>query len=691
MSGSPSLKGEMHEVSFGGRRLVLDVGTSTTFEVDDSGGEVLRPLRELPRAGALVVDVDAFLAHGSFQPDTLPTVSEAYVARRYTVKLALTYRCSLACHYCGRGEAASHRGVPQDMPRDVLDAAVEWGVQNFAREAPDVRFTAGVAGDAYLYPDGLNRFRERARQLGEATGKRISAGVGTTNLTLASQPHVWEQMRDDWWSVSIDGPPEVHDAMRPFADGRGSYEAIAPFAQYLAREKRCGACPVITSQQPNLTEIFLHIFDMGFRWIELRPVVASPDNPFAINPETVGAVKEGFTAWLEFMLAEDDDNRLLEYLRAMWHMDDFLGRFLLRILRHQKTLYRCQAGKNEVFVDTSGDIYPCSHLAGQPELRMGDVFSGLEEGVQRPYYEDLLVTRKPGCRDCWARYLCGGGCCAAGYLATGRIDTPAPADCELMRHLIELAMYGCARLLEERPRVVAALPEHPRTMIDPSSVVPCYAASESLATAGPTSGWESPHPIRFDRGEQMKGRIWEGPEALSGGLHLRWDSSNLYLLGDFRIRRPSAKGITALLDVYVAAPEDAVAGNLEKWWTQSVPHHRITFSPHAPRATISTESMPGEAPGIVEVPADVQLRDGRVLVRAGIPWSRLPLLQPEYGALFGINATLCPDESWDRNQCGMRWLPGSALGLLRLDRRAPRGGAQHCGPQAPGAGEPPAS
>ena len=74
----------------------------------------------------------------------------------------------------------------------------------------------------------LERVVEYANQQAAALGRSIDFSL-TTNATLLT-PAIIEFLSDNriGVTVSMDGPPELHDALRVFANGRGSYDIIAP-------------------------------------------------------------------------------------------------------------------------------------------------------------------------------------------------------------------------------------------------------------------------------------------------------------------------------------------------------------------------------------------------------------------------------------------------------------------------------
>ena len=466
-----------HQIPINNRIFVLDVGTSSVFEFDAPALEVLQALAQPLNSDATELlagngtavseafhELRGLISDGFFKPDQMPAQPMPYAGVPRELHLALTYRCTLRCRYCyAHSEAAGADDHHQlDMPQEVVEAALDWAMNSFAAQSDTLNIWTGTTGETLLQPRALEYVKEQAAKLAASSGKTITPVVHTTNFTLSDRAEIYAQFadKDNWWRVSIDGPKHIHDAIRQFPDGTGSYDKIAPMLKQLLADKeradRYKAAATITGKFPQITEIFTHLYELGFNTIILRPVRLAADHPLAINTQTIGAVKQGYSDFVEFLLSQNSE-MLLKYLKCIWHSFDYFGRLMVRVVARTRAPYRCGAGKWIAGVDTNGDIYPCGPMIGLAAAKMGNVFTGVNKAIQRLYDEDLLVNRKPGCKECWARYLCGGGCYVSAFLAHQHAETPNPWDCELMRHLLELAIYLVSRLREEHPTLLPAL------------------------------------------------------------------------------------------------------------------------------------------------------------------------------------------------------------------------------------------
>lgn len=103
-------------------------------------------------------------------------------------------------------------------------------------------------------------------------------------------------------------------------------------------------------------------------------------------------------------------------------------RFMLKSGARESCYCYAQTGLSAA-VDPRGDIYPCSSLAGIPEMRIGNVQGG-PGTVPRPVCE-----AGGACANCAEFPLCRGGC-PAGRIACGGVSR---CDCVMHRTFIE---YG---------------------------------------------------------------------------------------------------------------------------------------------------------------------------------------------------------------------------------------------------------
>ena len=97
--------------------------------------------------------------------------------------------------------------------------------------------------------------------------------------------------------LSIDGRKEIHDKMRPFRGGQGSYDLIVPKFQKVAESRNQTNYYVrgtFTHHNLDFSEDVIHLADLGFQQISVEPVVAQPTDDYAITEEDLPKLKEEY-------------------------------------------------------------------------------------------------------------------------------------------------------------------------------------------------------------------------------------------------------------------------------------------------------------------------------------------------------------------------------------------------------------
>jgi uncharacterized protein len=74
----------------------------------------------------------------------------------------------------------------------------------------------------------------------------------------------------------------------------------------------------------------------------------------------------------------------------------------------------CGVAGTYLGIDANGSVYPCFRHLGLDEYLLGDVSGSLDDTKRSNFrkQEAADVDNRTLCKDCWARYVCGGGCYA---------------------------------------------------------------------------------------------------------------------------------------------------------------------------------------------------------------------------------------------------------------------------------------
>ncbi len=448
------------------RNLAFDVESGSLFEFDDLGVRVLEAYAAnggvRPSGGSLPDDadtagvadeIDRLVADGTlFSESAMPAVEDLYPQDSPIKAMCLhaSHDCNLRCEYCfaGTGDFGTGRRVHLDL--ETGKNAVEFLIRaSKGRRNLDIDFFGGEPLLNMGVVEELTAYCERRAQ---ETGHRIRLTVTTNALLLDEKRIDFLDAHMDNVVLSLDGRPETHDRMRPFAGGKGSYERVAKRIREFA-EKR-GDRPfyvrgTFTRNNLDFAADVAHIESLGIGPVSLEPVVAPPEASYAIREEDLPAILAEYERLAVQCLESCKNGSSLRFFHFEIDLEGGPCAF--------KRIKGCGAGAEYVAVTPEGDVYPCHQFVGLPEFRMGNVNRTgddgevvLDQGL-RARFRELLVPNKEECRSCWARYFCSGGCAANSYHSSGSIDGLYGIGCELQKKRLECALWLKAAKAEEPP------------------------------------------------------------------------------------------------------------------------------------------------------------------------------------------------------------------------------------------------
>ncbi|HLG98936.1 MAG TPA: quinohemoprotein amine dehydrogenase maturation protein [Bryobacteraceae bacterium] len=451
--------GEFHAFQASNRRFLYLVPAGAIFEVDSAAGTVIDRLSRhelpierlasdlaeggLPREAArelLMELLEAGVIVNGRRPSDAPQNPPA-VFPLQTLVLNLTNQCNLSCQYCyefGADKVATPDGKPKFMDFETAKASVDFLLaQSAGRRTIHITF---FGGETLMNFPLLKQVVGYANQQAEAQGRTIDFSL-TTNATLLT-PAIIEFLSENriGVTVSMDGPKEMHDQLRVFANGRGSYDIIEPRVRALIQNHRTRpitARVTLTSGVTDVVKIFRHLKqDLGFHEIGFAPVTTSPNQLYAIGGSGMDRVLEEF-----HILAGE----YLEYaLRGEMHGFTNVSDTLAELHQGVNKSHPCGAGLGLVGVGPSGDIAPCHRFVDSDVHALGHISTGIDREKQADFLRRGHIDSKYDCHTCWARPLCAGGCHHEAFVRYGDTGHPNLHYCDWIRDWTDtcLKIYG---------------------------------------------------------------------------------------------------------------------------------------------------------------------------------------------------------------------------------------------------------
>lgn len=398
---------------------------------DHAVTEVHRALERLKRKGLLLTNQAA-----PFEADrpAAPAIT--------CLELNVAQDCNLSCPYCivENGEHAE----PQRMSRQIARKTVDLLLQE-SRGSPVCRL-AFVGGEPLLNFHTIRDAVTYGERQAARYGSRMVFSLSTNGTLLNDESIDFIREHQLWVMVSLDGPPAIHNQLRYTPSGIGSYEIVAAKLSKLLRNcsQQVSLRATITRHSPPVSTLVDYLASFGTRQVILLPVVGN-DEAYALDVAGRERLKTEYTNLARCFIAGTPKGDFSEIA------------LLIPYLRHlcsgRKRRIFCGAGTGMLGVCASGELYPCTVLARRKEYRVGDVATGIEWDKLSHWRSYLDVDSKPPCQECWARYICGGGCLASAAKSRGGPLRPVRAECELQRHLIQLAIWVHLELRQKQPEI----------------------------------------------------------------------------------------------------------------------------------------------------------------------------------------------------------------------------------------------
>ncbi len=354
--------------------------------------------------------------------------------------LHVAHDCNLSCRYCFAGEGKYHGGSAL-MSYEVGKKALDFLIENSgSRKNLEVDF---FGGEPLLNWDVVKKLVEYGRMREKEAGKNFRFTLTTNGVLLNDS--IMEFVNKEMGNIvlSIDGRKEIHDRMRPFRNGRGSYELVLPKFIKAAESRgqdRYYVRGTFTHYNTDFAADVLHMADLGFKQISIEPVVAPPEADYAITEEDVPVICEQYDILAQEMLKREKEGRGFNFFHFMIDLEG--GPCVY------KRLSGCGSGGEYLAVTPEGDLYPCHQFVGLDGFKMGTVEEGITDTAIKDRFAKVNVYSKKECADCFARFYCSGGCAANAYNFSGDITGNYAIGCALQKKRIECALMIKAALAD---------------------------------------------------------------------------------------------------------------------------------------------------------------------------------------------------------------------------------------------------
>lgn len=456
-------RNSLREYRIGGRRMLFHVPTTSLFEIGEAAAAVMDAFfpgesitadgltRRLEGAvgGTAVAEALADLralgvvtAPGGRGGDE-PSSSSPPADSLTSLVLGVTNGCNLACTYCYKEDLQRPAGAARLDPahaRAAVDLLIR---ESGARPRVNLTFFGGEPLTALpLVRDTVAYAEEKAA----AAGKRVDFSITTNGTLLDDRAVEFLAAHHFGVTVSMDGPPAIHDRNRRTAGGHGTWEAAAAGARRLLarhRSRPVGARVTLAGDGDDIAAIHRHLREeIGFAEVGFAPVTAGLPAGLA-TPRLFEGLAALAGQWRDAAI----EGRDIGFTN--------ISQMVTNLHEGSSKRIPCGAGLSLLAVAPDGSLALCHRFAGSEAPAMGHVESGIDHAATHRFIAAALERAAGHCGGCHARHLCAGGCYHESHVRHGDMFRPTDHYCDLMRDWIDLGISIYAELMEANPSFLA--------------------------------------------------------------------------------------------------------------------------------------------------------------------------------------------------------------------------------------------
>jgi uncharacterized protein len=358
-----------------------------------------------------------------------------------------TAQCNLACKYCFI--------ETRDAPKSELmsETCARQAVRYFFHHSQGARSRKIIfyGGEPLLNPPAIFAAADEARRLSANQHEELNLSLLTNGILLTPRLSRKIAQLNMSVSVSLDGPPQVHNVFRQTRTGSKTYSTAIKAIGLLRREGltpsiSCTVTPESLRQWDQVVDFIINdvrVPGLGFNLLLPGPVSESTVK-YENSLDATTAILKAFERFRSRQIYEDRIMRRVKpFMERRFHYKDCLG-----------------VG-GQIAVGPDGMLGPCQGLLGSKEYFPLHVQRDFERSpYSQPLFEEW-TKRFPlnfeECLSCPSISLCGGGCPIASLREEGTIWKIDRRICDQVKPIHQWLMWDLHKKTNERRETNAAL------------------------------------------------------------------------------------------------------------------------------------------------------------------------------------------------------------------------------------------
>jgi uncharacterized protein len=420
------------------------------FKVDRDTAEVLRQVEQgLPLEDELAEqrwrEADAFMVKyvGKAPPSKVLRGPGDISDKVCGLYLFVAQECNLKCTYCygNEGEYGRRGRMTEDTLCNTFNT--------FFAKDDGRQFITFFGGEPLMNFPLMRKTASLAEEYRQSGKADVSLGIVTNGTLCNDEITEFFHGHIDDVTFSLDGPQDLNDGQRLEKRGGSVYRTATENIRKLTAAKK---------------------FNWAFRTIVTQAghdrVDEIYDDLEAYQPGGIGIVNVDAPKDSDLYLDDEQFRRFVDQIVEVNHKGlhsfikggqavafEYPFYILFHFITRSHALYHCNAGANLLAITAEGDVYPCHRFVGEETFKMGNVADpNLKQSERyqeiRQSFIGTTVDQREVCRDCWARYLCGGSCVKHSYAEHGHMGRPVERHCYYIKTVIERILPDIVALVQ---------------------------------------------------------------------------------------------------------------------------------------------------------------------------------------------------------------------------------------------------
>lgn len=320
----------------------------------------------------------------------------------------LTWACNFSCVYCfeGAGETTNV------MTQESADKFIRFMIRLAETRNAKSMYINLFGGEPLVNIKQGFYILENLKKYCDSHGISLFCGIITNGSLITSE--IIDKLlyyNCTMVQITLDGTKDVHDARRPYKNGKGSFDDIICAIKLLSKvSNKLRTIIRINIDKTNTTEA-----------VNLLRYLGNNGEGLTMCGIDFGIVRGSTSACSAYSGNCYIDYEIGDVLEYLWNEAEKQG-FLMHTNPFQRWMYCGLYSDGQYTVTPDCNVYKCWEHAGMEEHRMGEIGDdGSLVNVSFALYD--WMSKNPledkDCRECVYLPACGGGCGVVSYNETG--------------------------------------------------------------------------------------------------------------------------------------------------------------------------------------------------------------------------------------------------------------------------------